>query len=208
MTNRPLRLRRELLEQFVFDRSWQLIPRLDIVLTEEVLDGFRDIGLEGVIVKSVNSIYRAGERTTAWVKIKARHHARAVIGGYLKEKARVQIGSLSLGMYDTRDDLRYVGQIGNSLPHAQADQLDRFVRSIEIAASPFSDLASDELVYVEPHVVVDVAYTEITAAGTFRQPILRAVLVGENPATATLDAAFQAAVGQRTIVRVGGGQRL
>ena len=208
LTNLALLDRRRRLEQFQFDRSWQLTPRLDIELTEHVIDSFLGAGLEGVIVKSEASTYRPGERTTSWVKVKARHHARAVICGYLIEKARVQIGSLALGMYDSNGDLRYVGQIANSLPHAQAEQLDRFLRSIQIADSPYADLVSDSLAYTQPHVVIEVAYTEVTAAGTFRQPILRSVLVEVAAREAVMSVEFETAVSARTAVKVGGGQRL
>ena len=156
------------------------MPRLEIELTEEVIDSFLGAGLEGVIVKSEISIYRPGERTMSWTKVKARHHAKAVIGGYLREKARVQIGSLALGMYDIDGNLRYVGQIANSLPHAQADQLDRFLRSIEVDESPFADLASVSLAYVQPHVVVEVAFTEATSAGLDAKRAIREMRANPN----------------------------
>jgi len=42
--------------------------------------------VEGIVAKLVNSPYVSGERTKAWLKIKAQQRQQAVIGGFTIER--------------------------------------------------------------------------------------------------------------------------
>jgi len=207
MTELPLDERRRHLETVGMGGRWQLTSRFPGGVSDELIESLRTVGLEGVVVKRVDSPYRPGTRSPHWVKVKARQRALAVIGGVLVEGARSHAGSLAVGMY-LDGYLHYVGQVGNGLAHRQADQLSRFLDTIGADRSPFVDLTTPKLRYVEPEVVVDIEYTETTAAGTFRQPVLRGVVVGAEPQTALATGHFADAITHRTRVDVGAGQRL
>ena len=51
---------------------------------EELLSRIHGLGLEGLIGKRTNSLYEAGRRTGAWVKIKLHKEQESVIGGYYR----------------------------------------------------------------------------------------------------------------------------
>jgi bifunctional non-homologous end joining protein LigD len=129
----------------------------------------REIGLEGLILKGEGP-YLPGVRTKAWVKVKFRRTLLAVIGGRATDSSSLSVGVVCDGQ------LRYVGQVGMAMPRAMADTLDSFLATIRQDTSPFVDLdRSAPVKYVEPHVVIEVSYTEVTAAGTLRQPVFVAV---------------------------------
>ena len=47
----------------------------------------RKLGLEGVVGKRIDSIYEPGERSGAWIKLRANLEQEFVIGGYIPEHA-------------------------------------------------------------------------------------------------------------------------
>ncbi|MFN2389446.1 MAG: ATP-dependent DNA ligase [Actinomycetota bacterium] len=70
-------------------------------------DRFEDIGLDGLIVKRRDLLYRPGDR--AMVKFKHHRSADCVVGGYRLSKTGDGVGSLLLGLYDSGGVLHYVG---------------------------------------------------------------------------------------------------
>jgi ATP-dependent DNA ligase len=51
--------------------------------TGEVLEAVRKLDLEGVVAKRIDSIYEPGERSGAWIKLRANLEQEFVIGGYI-----------------------------------------------------------------------------------------------------------------------------
>ena len=49
----------------------------------EILEAVRKLGLEGVVGKRIDSIYEPGERSGAWIKLRANLEQEFVIGGYV-----------------------------------------------------------------------------------------------------------------------------
>lgn len=126
----------------------------------------------------------------------------------LTEGARSRAGSLAVGMY-TADGFHYVGQVGNGLSRGDADQLTQFLHTIRCEPSPFVDLDSPKLRYVEPHVVLEVEYTEVTTIGTFRQPVLKRIVLDVAGHEVTAGGKFgEAIAARRRHVDVGSGQAL
>lgn len=62
--------RRRLLEQLELDGpAWCTVPSYDATIAD-VLGGCADLGLEGVVAKKLNSIYKPGSRSRHWRKVK------------------------------------------------------------------------------------------------------------------------------------------
>ena len=79
---------------------------------KDLLKEARKLGLEGVIGKRAKSLYEAGTRSGAWIKIKLLHEQEFVIGGYTEpEDTRKFFGSLIVGFY-RRKELIFVGRVG------------------------------------------------------------------------------------------------
>ena len=70
---------------------------------------------EGVVAKDVNAAYAPGKRT-AMVKVKRARTIDAVITGYRPGKEAGTVGSLILGLYDDRTELRIVGHCSGIKP--------------------------------------------------------------------------------------------
>jgi ATP-dependent DNA ligase len=72
----------------------------------------KEKGMEGIIAKRKDSIYRPGKRTSDWLKIKARLQQEFVVGGFTARKGnRKHLGAVVLGGY-TKGKLRHYGYAG------------------------------------------------------------------------------------------------
>ena len=99
----PQRERRARLEALV-DRPVDLTPSTtDPAEAEPWLHG-----AEGVVAKEIDAPYRPGERV-GMVKVKRVRTIDAVVLGWRPGKAEGTVGSLILGLYDERGELREVG---------------------------------------------------------------------------------------------------
>ena len=111
----PLRDRRARLEALATD--WQPPLRLTPATTDPMLAGiwfdqFESAGVDGLIVKRLDDLYRAGERAQG--KVKHERSADAVVAGwrpYTKPgpDGGAIVGSLLLGLHDADGVLQYVG---------------------------------------------------------------------------------------------------
>jgi bifunctional non-homologous end joining protein LigD len=60
----------------------------------------KEKGMEGIIAKRKDSIYRPEKRTSDWLKIKARLQQEFVVGGFTAPKgSRKHLGALLLGAF-------------------------------------------------------------------------------------------------------------
>jgi DNA ligase-1 len=144
-------------------------------------------GLEGLVVKKLESRYEAGARNFNWVKLK-RHSAGAlndtidcVLLGYLfgrGKRAAFGAGSLLVGVYDPERDLFVtVTKIGTGLSDDQWRSIRERTRGLEVDHRParVSSLIEPS-VWVEPQLVLEVLADEIT-----RSPTHTAGKVGAEP---------------------------
>ncbi len=127
------------------------------------------------MAKRVDAPYLPGRRSTAWSKVKCGRRREFVVGGWSTGSGSREssIGSLALGVYDPAGRLHYVGQAGSGLNEDMIRQLTRLFAQIEVPEPPFVNPPRAPLHWVRPLLVVEVAYTEVTEAGTLRQPSVK-----------------------------------
>ena len=65
---------------------------------EHIERAVRELGLEGVVAKRLDSRYEPGARAGAWIKVKFQPSQDIVIGGFLPDGDRVE--SRIVGVYD------------------------------------------------------------------------------------------------------------
>ncbi len=164
--------------------AWQTAPILDAT-PAELVQACRQVGLEGFMAKKLDAPYEPGKRSPAWSKIKCGRRREFVVGGWSTGQGSRQtsIGSLALGCYDLTPDeaehrghpqrLFYVGQAGSGLNEEMIRQLTRLFAQITVQESPFVNPPRLALTWVQPLLVVEIAYTEVTEAGTLRQPSVK-----------------------------------
>src|SRR5947209_1431187 len=152
-----------------------------------LFDAAISLGLEGLVVKKLESRYEAGARNFTWVKLK-RHSAGAlndtidcVLLGYLYgrgKRAALGAGSLLVGLYDPdRDVFVTVTKIGTGLSDEQWRSVRERTKGLEVDHRParVSSLIEPS-VWVEPQLVLEVLADEIT-----RSPMHTAGKVGDEP---------------------------
>jgi bifunctional non-homologous end joining protein LigD len=129
------------------------------------------LGLEGIMAKRADSRYRAG-RSRDWLKIRSDRVADLVIVGYTTPGGmRTGLGSLHLAAYRP-SGLTYIGRAGSGL--AEHDlarlprELGRHVRPTPPCAGPLP--RGPQHTWVEPRLVCEIRFREITHDGLLRQP--------------------------------------
>jgi bifunctional non-homologous end joining protein LigD len=155
-----------------------------------LLEATRERGMEGVVAKRRDSVYRPGRRSPSWTKITHRHSQACLVGGWRTERGGAnRIGALLLGVPDG-GRLRYVGRVGSGLAGERVQRLLR-ERLTQVEASPFAGpLPRAEVAgarWCEPHTVVEVSYTGWTEARRLWHPVFRGVRDDLDPAHVELE---------------------
>ncbi|HVW34174.1 MAG TPA: non-homologous end-joining DNA ligase, partial [Acidimicrobiia bacterium] len=140
-----------------------------------LLDATRSAGLEGVVAKRLDSLYEPGVRTRAWLKIKNHLAQEFVVGGFLPGVgSRGRLGALLLGVYQDDGRLCFAGRVGTGFTEAELTRLLGLLDPLRRDSSPFDPPppkpVAREATWVEPEVVVEVAFTEWTGVGILRHP--------------------------------------
>jgi len=114
-------------------------------------------GLEGIVVKNLNSTYEAGQRTYTWLKLKPERDTidcTIVKALYGKGRRAGLYSSFLLAVRDPEKKKLYtIGRVSN-LPEDAMDVLRDIVEQSKISQD-------DEGIFVKPSVVVEVTYQEI-----------------------------------------------
>ncbi|TIC87558.1 DNA ligase [Nocardioides sp. GY 10113] len=162
LTGLPLAERRARLEGLDLGASgWQVPAQYDD--GEMLLEATRQQGLEGIVSKRLDSTYRPGERSAAWLKFAHRHRGSYVVGGWRPQTGSrpgsERLAALLVGE-PTADGLRYRGRVGSGIGPKQSRLLAELVAGLGRADSPFADevprVDAAGTHWVEPLLVVDV----------------------------------------------------
>jgi bifunctional non-homologous end joining protein LigD len=130
-------------------------------------------GLEGIMGKNKNSIYRQNERTDDWVKVKTKARQEAIICGFTEPRgSRKYLGALILGAYEN-NKLKYIGHTGGKINEISLKDLRDKLDKIETSNSPFEERVAPNapVHWVKPIMVCEVTFQEWTEAGIMRIPI-------------------------------------
>ncbi len=188
LTARTYRERRATLERFAEENAgWTLSPSFDDGEATETVA--RAHGLEGVVAKRANSIYRPGVRSDDWRKLRfVRSGDFAVIGWEAAAEHPTTLSSLVLGR-SGEDGLRYAGRVGSGLSGRLASRIKGMLT--ERADPPVRGvpppLNRRPLHWVEPEMVIEVEFLNWTGDGRLRNPVFRGIRDDKSVAEATGD---------------------
>jgi bifunctional non-homologous end joining protein LigD len=191
LTSLPLSVRRSALDElFHPGPHWQLSDRHDD--GPALNDAVYEMELEGLMAKRLDSPYLPGKRTTAWRKVKRRVEQNFVVGGWAEGEGgrKGRIGGLLIGGY--RDGaLVYAGRVGSGLRDDEIGVLLRTFADQSRDSSPFvagsvPRLEARDAHWVEPHLVISVAFAEWTNEARVRHPAYQRRLPGVDPRPVTL----------------------
>ncbi|MFH1535804.1 MAG: ATP-dependent DNA ligase, partial [Patescibacteria group bacterium] len=177
LIDQPLAARLKTLNDVVKDGGVLMVERGETVNQVErlqtMLDDAISKGLEGLVVKRLDSKYEAGARNFNWVKLK-RHSAGelkdtidCVILGYIFGKGkRVSFGAgaLLVGVYDgKKDEFVTVSKIGTGLTDEEWRQIRVQSSKFRVQKKPVRvNSKIIPSVWVEPKIVIEVLADEIT----------------------------------------------
>jgi bifunctional non-homologous end joining protein LigD len=174
----PYEERREVLESLELEGpSWRTPPTW-FGDGAAVLAAAGEQGLEGVVAKRRDSVYRPGRRSDTWVKVKNLRTQEVIIGGWKPGEGRRvgTIGSLLIGIPGA-SGLAYAGKVGTGFTQSALRDLQRQLSALEVGESPFVDQvpAADARAahWVRPEVVGEVRFGEWTRDGRLRHPAWR-----------------------------------
>lgn len=174
LTSLPFTQRVAVLDElFEEDGAWHRVSRHDN--GTDLLDAVRAQRLEGLMAKRRDSPYAPGRRSPSWRKVKVRNHAEFVVGGWLPGAgARSgRLGALLVGYYED-GRLVFAGRVGSGFNDNELDTVAALLADVARDGDPFTPplrrVDAPGAHFVEPRMVVEVAYADWTNDGRLRHP--------------------------------------
>lgn len=189
LTALPWDRRREALESLVPHdpmSRWQVPPTY--ADGPGLLEATREQGLEGIVSKRTDAIYRQGVRSPDWRKFAHRRTQSFVVGGWRPQTGASRLGALLVGSPVPGEPgrLAFRGRVGSGLAGRAGEDLAGVLADVPRGPCPFAGElpAVDQRtsIWLRPEVVVDVASLGLTPADRLRQPAYRAWRPDLSPA--------------------------
>jgi DNA ligase D-like protein (predicted ligase)/DNA ligase D-like protein (predicted polymerase)/DNA ligase D-like protein (predicted 3'-phosphoesterase) len=174
LTSEPLSERRRVLREIVTEEG-------PVALTLGVegdgrsfFEAAKGLGIEGIVAKRLDSQYEPGRRSRYWRKVKAMRTLDAVVLGWTPGggSRADSFGALLLGSH-RGGRLRWIGQVGTGFSGRLLADLQMQLSGIEIGEPAIDDPELRSVRgahWVQPELVVEVTYLEVTKAGRLRAP--------------------------------------
>ena len=171
-----LRIRKKTLRETIVDSPNLLFAAHVERDGQSLFDVARESGIEGIVAKRADSLYRPGIRSPEWVKIKSWRDQSCVIAGYTAGRGRRtnQLGALILAVLDgTR--LVHCGQVGTGFDDKTLQDLRNRLTPLEIktCALDVTPRTSEPATWVRPELVCEVRYASWTRDNILRHPAYR-----------------------------------
>jgi len=133
-----------------------------------------ELGLEGVVSKRANGLYRPG-RSQEWLKTKCLKRQEFVIVGFTDPAgSRTGFGALLLGYHDQEKKLVYAGKVGTGFSGNALLQLRERLARLQQEDAALAELPPRAerrgAHWVKPELVAEVAFTGWTRDGRLRHP--------------------------------------
>jgi DNA ligase-1 len=135
-------------------------------------------GLEGAVIKRIDSKYRSGRKGWRWVKIKESEGTLGklsdtldcVVMGYYRGKGKRSqfgIGAFLVGVLSSQKKLKTIAKIGTGLTDEEFKYIKKEADKYQVSKKPLQydvpkDLQPD--VWVSPKIVVEIAADELTVS--------------------------------------------
>ncbi|MGD9129390.1 MAG: ATP-dependent DNA ligase [Candidatus Woesebacteria bacterium] len=134
------------------------------------------LGLEGAVIKRIDSVYRSGRKGWRWVKIKEeegkhgqlRDTLDLLVMGYYRgrgKRASFGMGAFLAGILDKEEKITTIAKIGTGLTDEQLRQMKKRCDEAKVGKKPAAYQVNKNLkpdVWVAPKIVVEIAADAIT----------------------------------------------
>ena len=194
LTGETYERRRRVLDELKLDGAHWQTPAYAPGRAAELLEASKQMQLEGLVLKRLDSRYLPGKRTDAWLKVKNTARQEMVIGGWAPgEGRRKRLGALLVGYFDADGDLRYAGKVGSGFSEQNLDELLARLQPLARKTSPFEGTQPPKGAnFVKPRLVAEVEYGELTREGMLRHSRFKGLREDKPPAEVVLERPRQA----------------
>jgi bifunctional non-homologous end joining protein LigD len=169
LVHRPYAERRAVLEEFEFTDGISVTPRFDDGAA--LFEATRTNGYEGVVAKKLRSRYRAGRRTSDWIKTKHWQEAAFVIGGWAPPRPEHGWGLL-IGDVDEDGRLHYCGRVEFGITSPVREELENRLEPRQ--SCPFVEIVHEPGArFVKPNLTAEIRFLERTFGNRLRHATFR-----------------------------------
>ena len=168
--------RRKILERIIVEDSFVKIMPMTLVKSdnevEDSLENAINAGCEGLMLKQLDSPYRAGARASNWLKLKREYRNElgdsldlVVVGAFYGRGRRTgRYGALLLSAYDDKTDaFPSICKVGTGFTDESLDQFYQILADkITVKKDPRIESGLEADVWFEPEVVIEIVASEIT----------------------------------------------
>ncbi len=172
----PYKERRHALETLVTEDAFVKVMPMTLVKTDDEVEDFLEnainVGCEGLMLKHLDSPYRAGARASNWLKLKREYRNElgdsldlVVVGAFYGRGRRTgKYGALLLSAYDEEEDMYpSVCKVGTGFTDESLDQFYQILSDkISVKKDPRIESGLEADVWFEPEVVIEIIASEIT----------------------------------------------
>ena len=168
--------RRKILERIIVEDSFAKIMPMTLVKTdnevEDSLENAINSGCEGLMLKQLDSPYRAGARASNWLKLKREYRNElgdsldlVVVGAFYGRGRRTgRYGALLLSAHnDQIDTFPSICKVGTGFTDESLDQFYQILADkITVKKDPRIESGLEADVWFEPEMVIEIVASEIT----------------------------------------------
>ncbi|MFZ0183740.1 MAG: ATP-dependent DNA ligase [Nitrosotalea sp.] len=168
--------RRKILERIIVEDSFAKVMPMTLVKAdnevEDSLENAINSGCEGLMLKQLDSPYRAGARASNWLKLKREYRNElgdsldlVVVGAFYGRGRRTgRYGALLLSAYDDQvDAFPSICKVGTGFTDESLDQFYQILADkITVKKDPRIESGLEADVWFEPEIVIEIVASEIT----------------------------------------------
>ncbi|MFN2433870.1 MAG: DNA ligase D [Nitrososphaeraceae archaeon] len=159
----------------------------------KILKSSKELKLEGIVAKHKDSVYREGNRSRDWLKIKNTKTQDCVIIGYtegLGSRAN-HFGSLVLAVYSaTEKKLKFAGHAGTGFNDQTLTEIYSKLRELETKSRPIDIVPylNRATTWLKPVLVAEVKFDEWTPDAILRAPVFMRLREDKKPEECLVEA--------------------
>jgi len=174
--DKPYMERRKTLENIIKENNFAKLVPMSIVGNEgdvtESLENSINSGCEGLMLKVIDSPYRAGTRGNNWLKLKREYQNElgdsldlVVVGAFFGRGRRTgKYGTLLLSSYNSESDtFPTICKVGTGFTDENLDQLFQILSSkVTLKKNPRVESTMEADIWFEPELVLEIVASEIS----------------------------------------------
>ena len=175
--------RKELLKDALIEN--EIIKYSDHILEKgrDFFQAAKDMGLEGIVAKKTDSLYKENLRSSEWLKIKIHKSDEAVICGFTEPKgSRKKFGALILGKY-LNGEMVFCGHTGGGFNDRLLSDIYDKMQPLITKNSVFkiTPKTNTKATWIKPELVAEIKFSELTEDNIYRHPSFLRLRDDVNP---------------------------